>query len=43
MSLALARLGDDAGARQYVQIYQDKLRAVEERVSALRAGGGMAR
>ena len=39
LSLALARLGDDAGARQYVQIYQDKLRAVEDRVNALRAGG----
>jgi tetratricopeptide (TPR) repeat protein len=39
LSLALARLGDEAGARQYVQIYQDRLRAVEERVNALRAGG----
>jgi tetratricopeptide (TPR) repeat protein len=39
LSLALARLGDDARARQYVRIYQDKLRAVEERVNALRAGG----
>jgi tetratricopeptide (TPR) repeat protein len=39
LSLALARLGDEAGARQNVQIYQDKLRAVEERVNALRAGG----
>lgn len=42
LSLALARLGDDAGARQYVQLYQDKLRAVEERVNALRAGGTVA-
>ena len=39
LSLALARLGDDEGARQYVQLYQDRLRAVEERVNALRAGG----
>jgi tetratricopeptide (TPR) repeat protein len=42
LSLALARLGDEAGARQYVQFYQDKLRAVEERVNALRAGGASA-
>ena len=39
LSLALARLGDEAGARHNVQIYQDRLRAVEERVNALRAGG----
>ena len=43
MSLALARLGDAAGAQQYVKLYQDKLRAVEDRVAALRAGGGVAR
>ena len=41
LSLALARLGDEAGARQNVQMYQAKLRAIEDRVKALRAGGAM--
>ena len=42
LSLASARLGDDAAARRYVQLYQEKLRSVEERVNALRAGGSSA-
>jgi tetratricopeptide (TPR) repeat protein len=41
LSLALARLGDDAAARKYVALYQDKLRHAEERVNALRAGGAL--
>jgi tetratricopeptide (TPR) repeat protein len=41
LSLALARLGDDAGAKRYVQMYQEKLRTVEDRVNALRAGGAV--
>jgi tetratricopeptide (TPR) repeat protein len=41
LSLALARLGDDAGARRYVQMYQAKLRAIEDRVEALRTGGAV--
>jgi hypothetical protein len=39
LSLAFARLGDDAGARRYVELYQEKLRTVEERIKALRTGG----
>jgi tetratricopeptide (TPR) repeat protein len=36
LSLAFARLGDDASARRYVDLYQEKLRSVEERIKALR-------
>jgi tetratricopeptide (TPR) repeat protein len=39
LSLAYARLGDDANARRYVSLYQEKLRDVEERLKALRTGG----
>lgn len=38
LSLAYARLGDEANARRYVDLYQEKLRAVEERLQALRGG-----
>ena len=41
LSLAAARLGDDAGAQRYVQEYQKKLQAVEDRVNQLRAGGSL--
>jgi tetratricopeptide (TPR) repeat protein len=36
LSLVFARLGDDASARRYVELYQEKLRTVEERIKALR-------
>ncbi len=36
LSLAYARLGDDVSARRYVDLYQEKLRSVEERIKALR-------
>jgi tetratricopeptide (TPR) repeat protein len=36
LSLVFARLGDDASARRYVDLYQEKLRSVEERIKALR-------
>lgn len=39
LSLVFARLGDEAAARRYVELYQQKLRAVEERITALRKGG----
>ena len=39
LSLVYARLGDDAGARRYLDLYQEKLRSVEERIKALRTGG----
>ena len=38
LSLAFARLGDEANARRYVELYQQKLRAVEERIRAVRNG-----
>jgi tetratricopeptide (TPR) repeat protein len=41
LSLAFARLGDEASARKYVEMYQEKLRNAEERVNALRAGGAL--
>jgi tetratricopeptide (TPR) repeat protein len=39
LSLVYARLGDDVNARRYVDMYQEKLRGVEERIKALRARG----
>lgn len=39
LSLVFARLGDEATARRYVELYQEKLRAVEERITTLRKGG----
>jgi hypothetical protein len=41
LSLVFARLGDDARARRYVDLYQEKLRGVEDRIKALRAGGAI--
>jgi tetratricopeptide (TPR) repeat protein len=35
LSLAYARLGDDANARRYVELYQEKLRLAEKRLEAL--------
>ena len=37
LSLAYARLGDEASARRHVQLYQQKLREAEERMKTLRA------
>jgi tetratricopeptide (TPR) repeat protein len=37
LSLAYARLGDDARAQRYVEMYQQKLRETEERIKALRS------
>jgi tetratricopeptide (TPR) repeat protein len=39
LSLVFARLGDDASARRYVDLYKEKLRGVEARLEALRTGG----
>jgi tetratricopeptide (TPR) repeat protein len=47
LSLACARLGDEAGARKHVELYQAKLKEIEERVNQIqgassrlgRAGG----
>jgi tetratricopeptide (TPR) repeat protein len=36
LSLAYARLGDEANARKHVELYQQKLREIEERIKALR-------
>jgi tetratricopeptide (TPR) repeat protein len=35
LSLVYARLGDDASARKYVELYREKLRRAEERLEAL--------
>jgi tetratricopeptide (TPR) repeat protein len=42
LSLVYARLGDDAEARKYVDLYQAKLREQAERIRELRAGGTLA-
>jgi tetratricopeptide (TPR) repeat protein len=42
LSLVSARLGDDASARRYLSLYQANLKAVEERIAMLRAGGSLA-
>ena len=42
LSLVFARLGDDASARRDVDLYQAKLRDLEERLKALRTGGALA-
>jgi tetratricopeptide (TPR) repeat protein len=42
LSLVFARLGDEANAKRYVDLYQEKLRSVEERIKALRTGGTLA-
>ena len=41
LSLAYARLGDEAGALRQVELYQRKLREVDERVNQLRTATGM--
>jgi tetratricopeptide (TPR) repeat protein len=41
LSLAYARLGDEAGAQKQVELYQRKLREVDERVNQLRTATGM--
>ncbi|MGH9331684.1 MAG: tetratricopeptide repeat protein [Vicinamibacterales bacterium] len=40
LSLAYARLGDAEAARRHVDLYQQKLREMEERVKTLRTPGG---
>jgi tetratricopeptide (TPR) repeat protein len=42
LSLVYARLGDEAEARKYVDLYQSKLRGQEDRIRELRAGGTLA-
>jgi tetratricopeptide (TPR) repeat protein len=37
LSLAYARLGDEANAKRHVELYQEKLREAEERMKTLRA------
>lgn len=37
LSLAYARLGDEGNARKHVELYQQKLREIEERLKTLRA------
>jgi tetratricopeptide (TPR) repeat protein len=41
LSLAYARLGDEAGARKQVELYRRKLREIEERVNQLRTATGL--
>jgi len=41
LSLAYARLGDDAGAQEQVELYRRKLREIEERVNQLRTATGL--
>ena len=38
LSLVYARMGDDANARKYVAIYQEKLRGFEDKLKILRSG-----
>jgi tetratricopeptide (TPR) repeat protein len=40
LSLAYARLGDEAASRKHVALYQQKLREMEERVKLLRSPSG---
>jgi len=42
LSLACARLGDEAGARKHVELYQAKLKEIEERVNQIRTATGLA-
>ncbi len=39
LSLVFARMGDDASAGKYLEIYREKMRAFEEKLQILRAGG----
>jgi tetratricopeptide (TPR) repeat protein len=41
LSLAYARLGDDANSRRYLDVYREKMRASEERLKALRSGSAL--
>ena len=41
LSLAYARLGDEASARQHVELYQRRLAEIEERVKQLRTATGL--
>lgn len=41
LSLACARLGDDAGAKKFLALYQQKLRDVEKRLDELRSQTGL--
>ena len=38
LSLVYARLGDDTSARRYLELYEQKLRAVEDQLKAFRGG-----
>lgn len=42
LSLAYARLGDDASARKHVELYQAKLKEIEQRVNQIRTATGLA-
>jgi tetratricopeptide (TPR) repeat protein len=39
LSLVYARMGDDANAKKYLAIYQEKLRGFEDKLKILRSGG----
>ena len=39
LSLVYARMGDDASAKKYLAIYQEKLRGFEDKLKILRSGG----
>ena len=41
LSLAYSRLGDEASARRHVELYQAKLKEIEERVSQIRSATGL--
>ena len=41
LSLVYARLGDAASSERYLKMYQDNLKAMEERIEMLRAGGSV--
>lgn len=43
LSLAYARLGDEASAQRHVELYQQKLRAMEDAIKALHGAGGSGR
>jgi tetratricopeptide (TPR) repeat protein len=39
LSLVYARMGDEANAKKYVALYQEKMRAFEDKLKILRSGG----
>jgi len=41
LSLVYARLGDEASSQRYLEVYRANLKAVEERIKTLRAGGSL--